>query len=175
MGHWLLPIQRCHKSARQAIQKRDIQPKLSPLPALGPTRAAIGTPFHSARSSARMKGYARTFGRDLSEADTHWLPHVADRLGGGPRDHARLDVAVEQSDPGSGEHVRTRVAVRRWHHWVPRIVVVDETICGSPAQDNGSMKFGRFPNPDDPSGSLHNLSSTFRISGSEAESLENSF
>ena len=68
-----------------------------------------------------------------------------------------MDVAVEQSDQRA-VNMSEREWLWLWHHRVPRIVVVGETIRGSHAQDNGLMSFGRTRIQIDPSGSFsHNF------------------
>jgi hypothetical protein len=53
-----------------------------------------------------------------------------------------MHVAVEQADERL-VNLSKREELLLWHRQVLRIVIVGETICGSPAQDNALMRFGR--------------------------------
>jgi hypothetical protein len=50
---------------------------------------------------------------------------------------------VEQADERA-VNLSKREGLLLWHHRVPRIVVVGETIRGLPGQHNGLMGFGRI-------------------------------
>jgi hypothetical protein len=54
-----------------------------------------------------------------------------------------MHVTSEQTDERA-VNLSKREGLLLWHHRVLRIVVVGETIRGSPAQDNGLMRFGRI-------------------------------
>jgi hypothetical protein len=68
-----------------------------------------------------------------------------------------MHIAVEQADERA-VNLSKREGLLLWHHRVPRIVVVGQTIRGSPAQDNGLMTFGRTRIQTGPSGFVsHNF------------------
>jgi hypothetical protein len=54
-----------------------------------------------------------------------------------------MHVTIEQADERA-MNLSKREGLLLRHHQVLRIVVVGETIRGSPAQDNGSIAFGRI-------------------------------
>jgi hypothetical protein len=62
-----------------------------------------------------------------------------------------MHVTVKQANERA-MNLSKREGLLLWHHRVPRIVAVGETIRGSPAQDNGLITFGRIRIRIGPSG-----------------------